>query len=64
MRQLDFKSSLHESINGLIAQKRAIGYKYIASAWALYKFDQFCVDLHYTQTIITRELAYASMALG
>ncbi len=59
MRQLYFQSSLHEFINGFIAQKRAVGYKYVTSAWTLYKFDQFCVGQHYTETVITRDLAYA-----
>ena len=59
MRNLDFQSSLNESISALIAEKRAVGYKYASSAWTLYKFDQFCIAQNYTETVITRDLAYA-----
>lgn len=59
MRELHFQSSLHEFISGCILEKRAVGYKYTSSAWTLYKFDQFCISHHYTETEITRDLAYA-----
>lgn len=59
MRTLRFQSSLHEFISGLIAEKRAVGYKYSSSAWTLYKFDQFCISINYTKTVITRDLAQA-----
>jgi len=58
-KELDFQSSLHESIKELIAEKRAVGYKYITSAWTLYKFDQFCIAQNHTEEVITRDLAYA-----
>jgi len=59
MKELYFNSSLSEFINGLIAEKRAVGYKYTASAWTLYKFDQFCVSQNHTETVITQDLADA-----
>lgn len=59
MRHLNFHSSLQEYINGLIAEKRAVGYKYSDSAWTLYKFDQFCVARQHSESLITRDLAYA-----
>lgn len=59
MRELHFQSSLHEFISGFILEKRAVGYKYITSAWTLYKFDQFCINQNYTETLITRDLAHA-----
>ncbi len=59
MRHLIYDCSLQEYINGLIAEKRAVGYKYSASAWTLYKFDQFCVDRQYSESLITRDLVYA-----
>lgn len=59
MRRLHFQCSLQEYITGLIDEKRAVGYKYTASAWTLYKFDQFCIDRQYSARLITRDLAYA-----
>ena len=59
MRDLHFQSSLSEFISGLIAEKRAVGYKYTTSAWTLYKFDQFCISQNYTGTVINRDLADA-----
>lgn len=59
MKPLHFQCSLQEYIKGLIAEKQAVGYKYSASAWTLYKFDQFCVERQYSASLITQDLVYA-----
>ena len=44
MTEFTFHSPLSEYIQGMIPQKRSLGYKYDgSSSRLLYKFDQFCL---------------------
>ena len=41
MTMFRYQSSLADAIQGLIRQKRAMGYQYAGEARVLYRFDQF-----------------------
>ena len=55
MKALNFQSPLNEFIVGLIHEKQSLGYDYSSSAWALYKFDLFCLEFGCDSTI-TKDL--------
>jgi hypothetical protein len=58
MTEFTFHSPLKEYIQGMIAQKRSLGYKYDGgSSRLLSKFDQFC--LAHGCTELSKELAHA-----
>ena len=50
-------SPLAPSIEGLIASKRAQGYKYVASAYLLSKLDEFALESSWDSPTLGRELA-------
>lgn len=52
-----FSSPLGPSIEGLIAYKRAQGYKYVASAYLLSKLDEFALERSWESPVLGRELA-------
>lgn len=52
----NYTSVLGEYITGLIAQKRACGYRYENEAYILASFDHLCVDHGHTEPTITRDL--------
>lgn len=54
-----YKSSLAPAIRGLIAEKRASGYKYNAHAYVLKEFDNFCINKRFTCDTVTKEIADA-----
>lgn len=52
-----FSSPLAPSIEGLIASKRAQGYKYAASAYLLARLDAFALESSWDSPVLGRELA-------
>ncbi len=56
MGKYKFDSALHKHIEGLIQEKRAVGYKYNSSARILYKFDQFCLDYDGDPSILSNKV--------
>ena len=58
MTEFTFHSPLREYIQGMIAQKRSLGYKYDGSSSRLLsKFDQFCLARGCTE--LSKELVHA-----
>jgi integrase len=57
MREFEYESPFKEFIQGMIRQKRSLGYKYGKSCtWVLYKFDQFCLAYGCTEPVLSKEL--------
>jgi integrase len=52
----EFKSNFKEHISGLIAEKKALGYKYDLQAIKLADFDDFCSAKFPDEVTLTREL--------
>jgi len=57
MSEFNYSSPLQEFIEGMIREKRSLGYKYDSSARTLYKFDQFCLEYGCINAVITKKLA-------
>lgn len=58
MNEFTFRSPLKEYIEGMIVQKRSLGYKYDgSSSRLLFKFDQFCLARDGEE--LTKELVHA-----
>jgi integrase len=59
MTDFIFSSPFKEYIQGMILQKRSLGYKYDdSSSRLLYKFDQFCLAQGCTEPLLTKELVH------
>lgn len=56
MTDFTYSSPIHEFIEGVLSQKRAMGYKYESYARLLYKFDQFCLEYGCSEPVLTKEL--------
>ncbi len=52
----NYTSVLSGYITGMIAQKRACGYRYENEANILASFDRLCVEHNHTEPTITRDL--------
>ena len=59
MNEFHYQSPLKAFIEGMIREKRSLGYKYISSARILYRFDQFCLTYGGDDALITQPLAHA-----
>lgn len=53
---MDYTSAFAPHINGLIEQKRALGYKYNNEAALLRRFDAFCRERHPYETVLSQEI--------
>lgn len=51
-----FISQLAPYMEGLIEQKRSLGYKYEEQIWQLKKFDTFCLEQFPDETTVTRDM--------
>ena len=49
--------NLKPYIDGLIKQKRSLGYLYNISAWVLKTFSVFCMDHYPNETTLTKAMA-------
>ena len=56
MTEFPYSSPLKEYIQGMILQKRSLGYKFDSSTRLLYKFDQFCLAYGCTEPVLSKEL--------
>ena len=56
MTEFPYSSPLKEYIQGMILQKRSLGYKFDSSPRLLYKFDQFCLTYGCTEPVLSKEL--------
>lgn len=57
MTEFIFNSPFKEHIQGMILQKRSMGYKYDDScSRVLYKFDQFCLTHSCTEPVLSKDL--------
>jgi len=52
-----YESNLSPYIEGFIHQKKSCGFIYDYQAYMLKKFDEFCLEIGYCETRITREVA-------
>ena len=59
MTEFHYQSPLRPFIEGMIGEKRSLGYQYHGSPRLLYQFDPFCVHSGCTEAIITRTLVSA-----
>jgi integrase/recombinase XerD len=59
MNEFNYQSPLKTFIEGMIREKRSLGYKYISSARLLYRFDQFCLTYGCDDAVITQPLVHA-----
>jgi len=60
MTKYAFRSPFKKYIEGMIAQKRALGYKYHGSSpRLLFQFDKFCLTQGCTEPVLSKELAHA-----
>ncbi len=59
MNEFNYQSPLKRFIEGVIREKRSLGYKYHSSARTLYKFDQFCLQYGCVDALITKHLTHA-----
>ena len=59
MNEFHYQSPLKPCIEGMIREKRSLGYKYVSSARILYRFDQFCLTYGCDDAVITQPLAHA-----
>jgi integrase len=53
---MDFSSAFAPHMNGLIEQKRVLGYKYGCEPAILRRFDAFCREHYPTESAITQEM--------
>lgn len=56
MNTVTYQSSLGEYIEGLIQQKRALGYRYDTPLRTLKHFDQFCIESNWTRPSLDKSL--------
>lgn len=56
MSEFNYNSSMQKFIQGMIQEKRSLGYQYDSSARMLYKFDQFCLEYGCINAAITKKL--------
>jgi len=56
MTEFAYSSPFKEFIQGMILQKRSLGYKFDSSPRLLYKFDQFCLAHGCTEPVLSKEL--------
>ena len=59
MTDFHYQSPLRTFIEGMIGEKRSLGYQYQGSPRLLYQFDQFCLHYGCVDTVITRSLVNA-----
>ena len=59
MSNFIYNSPLQTFIEGMIREKRSLGYKYDSSPRTLYKFDQFCIKYGCIDAVMTKELVHA-----
>ena len=59
MNDFNYQSPLKAFIEGMIREKRSLGYKYVSSARTIYRFDQFCQTYGCDDAVITHDLAHA-----
>ncbi len=59
MNDFNYQSPLQPFIEGLIREKRSLGYQYDSSPRILYKFDQFCLHYGCTEAALTQPLVNA-----
>ena len=59
MNEFNYQSPLQTFIEGMIREKRSLGYKYDSSPRILYKFDQFCLKYGCADAVITKQLTHA-----
>jgi integrase len=59
MTEFVYSSPFQEFIQGMIHQKRSLGYKYDSSTRMFYKFDQFCLAYGCREPVLSRELVNA-----
>jgi len=51
-----FQSAFAQHIEGFIAHKRAIGYRYVSGAITLKQFNEFCLRYHGNEQILSKEI--------
>ncbi len=54
-KEITYSSILSPFIEGLINEKRAVGYKYETEAVTLKRFDQYCIDHHLDTLHVSRD---------
>ena len=59
MNEFNYHSSLQGFIEGMIREKRSLGYKYDSNTRLLYRFDQFCLNYGCVDAAITKKLVCA-----
>ena len=59
MTEFHYQSPLQPFIEGLIREKRSLGYRYHSSPRDLYRFDQFCLRYGATEAVLTQALVGA-----
>jgi site-specific recombinase XerD len=64
MSEFTYNSPLQSFIEGMIHEKKSLGYKYDSSPRILYKFDQFCIEQGCIDAVITKELVHAWIQPG
>lgn len=56
---MEYLSTFAFNINGLIEQKRALGYKYCSESAILRRFDVFCVEHYPNETVLNHDIIMA-----
>ena len=56
MKQDMFQSAFAGHLEDFIEHKRAIGYRYITGVGVLRRFDQFCIEEHSSEKVLSKEL--------
>ena len=59
MNEFHYQGPFKTCIEGMIREKRSLGYKYVSSARILYRFDQFCQTYGCDDGVITHDLVHA-----
>jgi integrase/recombinase XerD len=59
MTDFTYSSPFQEFIEGVVHQKRSLGYKYDSCARTLYRFDRFCLEYGCTEPMLSKELVTA-----
>ena len=57
MREYEYRSPLAPYIEGLISQKRSMGFIYDSNAYGLKRFDDRCVENRIDDAVITKDMA-------
>ena len=57
MREYEYRSPLAPYIEGLISQKRSMGFIYDSNAYGLKRFDDRCIENGITDAVITKDMA-------